>query len=94
MPNILWIMYNIFNRWHRTSDNLIIFNSARGTFVYSFSTEWSISYAYFNVIRPPILPKNLEFDMVIDYTEWAGNLILMILDRKFTTSFDNYSDEI
>ena len=60
----------------------------------SFSTEWSISYAYFNVIRPPILPKNLEFDMVIDYTEWAGNLILMILDRKFTTSFDNYSDEI
>ena len=32
--------------------------------------------------------------MAIDDTEWAGNLIIIILDRKFTTSFDNYSDEI
>ena len=54
----------------------------------------------FNVLRlpnsteTPTLPKNLEFDMAIDDTEWAGNLIIIILDRKFTTSFDNYSDEI
>ena len=47
-----------------------------------------------NVIRPPTVPKNSEFDMVIDYTYRAGNLVLMIPDRKFTASFDNYSDEI